>query len=93
MRAVVMNPPGEIPHPAVSGTRIRVYVWDLVVRNTHWIIALTMAILVATGLFMRSRSLSSWQRRGPAIPAERAPRVRARPAPPSPGWPGAAARG
>jgi len=52
MRAVVANQPEGIPHPAVSGTRIRVYVWDLVVRNTHWIIALTMAILVATGLFM-----------------------------------------
>jgi Ni/Fe-hydrogenase 1 B-type cytochrome subunit len=52
MRAVVMSPPEELPHPAVSGTRIRVYVWDLLVRNTHWIIALTMAILVATGLFM-----------------------------------------
>ena len=52
MRAVVMSPPEEIPHPVVSGTRIRVYVWDLVVRNTHWVIALTMAILVATGLFM-----------------------------------------
>jgi Ni/Fe-hydrogenase 1 B-type cytochrome subunit len=52
MRAVVMSPSEEIPHPLVSGTRIRVYVWDLVVRNTHWVIALTMAILVATGLFM-----------------------------------------
>ena len=52
MRAIAANPPDEIPHPAVRGTRIRVYVWDLVVRNTHWVIALAMAILIATGLYI-----------------------------------------
>jgi Ni/Fe-hydrogenase 1 B-type cytochrome subunit len=46
------HPPEEISHPAVRGTRIRVYVWDLVVRNTHWVIALAMAILIATGLYI-----------------------------------------
>jgi Ni/Fe-hydrogenase 1 B-type cytochrome subunit len=52
MRAIAALPPEEIPHPAVHGTRVRVYVWDLVVRNTHWVIALAMAVLVATGLFI-----------------------------------------
>ena len=52
MRAIAAHPPEEIPHPAVQGTRVRVYVWDLVVRNTHWVIALAMAILVATGLYI-----------------------------------------
>ena len=52
MRAVVTYPPEAIAHPAVKGTRIRIYVWDLVVRNTHWIIALTMAILFVTGLYI-----------------------------------------
>lgn len=52
MRAIAAYPPEEIPSPAASGTRVRVYVWDLVVRNTHWVIALAMAILVATGLYI-----------------------------------------
>ena len=52
MRAMAAHPPEELPHPAVRGTRIRVYVWDLVVRNTHWVIALAMAILIATGLYI-----------------------------------------
>ena len=43
MRAMAAHPPEELAHPAVKGTRIRVYVWDLVVRNTHWVIALAMA--------------------------------------------------
>ncbi len=51
MRAAAARPE-EIPHPAVRGTRVRVYVWDLVVRNTHWVIALSMAVLVATGLYI-----------------------------------------
>jgi Ni/Fe-hydrogenase 1 B-type cytochrome subunit len=45
-------PPVEILHPAARGTRVRVYVWDLVVRNTHWVIVLAMAILIATGLYI-----------------------------------------
>lgn len=52
MRAMAAHPPEELAHPAVKGTRIRVYVWDLVVRNTHWVIALAMAILIATGLYI-----------------------------------------
>ena len=53
MRAMAMPPlDEEIPHPAVKGTRIRVYVWDLVVRNTHWAIALSILVLVTTGLFI-----------------------------------------
>ena len=46
------HPPDVLAHPAARGTRIRVYVWDLVVRNTHWLIALAMAILIATGLYI-----------------------------------------
>lgn len=52
MRAMAAHPPGELAHPAVKGTRVRIYVWDLVVRNTHWVIALAMAILIATGLYI-----------------------------------------
>ncbi len=52
MRAMAAHPPDELGHPAVRGTRVRVYVWDLVVRNTHWVIALAMAILIATGLYI-----------------------------------------
>lgn len=51
MRAMATHPSGEL-HPAVRGTRTRVYVWDLVVRNTHWFIVLSMAILIATGLYI-----------------------------------------
>lgn len=51
MRAIAA-PAEELSHPAVQGTRVRVYVWDLVVRNTHWVIALAMAILIATGLYI-----------------------------------------
>lgn len=52
MRAMAAHPPEEIAHPAARGTRIRIYVWDLVVRNTHWVIALAMAVLIATGLYI-----------------------------------------
>lgn len=52
MKAMAVHPPEDIPHPAARGTRVRVYVWDLVVRNTHWVIALAMAILIATGLYI-----------------------------------------
>lgn len=52
MRAMAAHPPADLKHPAVKGTRTRVYVWDLVVRNTHWVIALAMAILIATGLYI-----------------------------------------
>jgi len=52
MRTMAAHPSEELPHPAVRGTRIRVYVWDLVVRNTHWVIALSMAVLIATGLYI-----------------------------------------
>jgi Ni/Fe-hydrogenase 1 B-type cytochrome subunit len=53
MRAAAIPPPEEeVPHPAARGTRIRIYVWDLVVRNTHWVIALAMAILVVSGLYI-----------------------------------------
>ena len=51
MRAAGAHP-AALQHPAVRGTRIRVYVWDLVVRNTHWLIVLSMAVLVATGLYI-----------------------------------------
>jgi len=52
MRAVATHPPEGIPHPAARGTRVRIYVWDLVVRNTHWVIALAMVILITTGLYI-----------------------------------------
>jgi Ni/Fe-hydrogenase 1 B-type cytochrome subunit len=52
MRAFVVHPAEEVSHPAARGTRIRIYVWDLVVRNTHWVVALTTAILIATGLYI-----------------------------------------
>ena len=39
MRAMAAHPPEALAHPAARGTRIRVYVWDAVVRNTHWLIA------------------------------------------------------
>jgi len=52
MRVMAAKPSEELPHPAVRGTRIRVYVWDLVVRNAHWVIVLSMAVLVATGLYI-----------------------------------------
>jgi Ni/Fe-hydrogenase 1 B-type cytochrome subunit len=52
MRAMAMHPPEELPHKAVQGTRLRVYVWDLVVRNTHWAIALSILVLATTGLFI-----------------------------------------
>ena len=52
MKAMPVHPTDEPFHPAVKGTRIRVYVWDLVVRNTHWVIALSIATLAATGLYI-----------------------------------------
>ena len=52
MRAVSVQVPQEFPYPMVTPTRVRIYVWDLVVRNTHWVVALTMAILIATGLYI-----------------------------------------
>lgn len=52
MKAMAAHPPEGLVNPAVKGTRVRVYVWDLVVRNTHWVIALAMAILIATGLYI-----------------------------------------
>jgi len=51
MRAMTAQS-GEIAHPEVKATRVRVYVWDLVVRNTHWFIVLSMAVLIATGLYI-----------------------------------------
>jgi len=38
--------------PAHSGEMERVYVWDLVVRMTHWIIMLTTFILAVTGIYI-----------------------------------------
>jgi len=52
VRAIADKVSAEAAHPAARGTRIRIYVWDLVVRNTHWVIALAMAILVVTGLYI-----------------------------------------
>jgi Ni/Fe-hydrogenase 1 B-type cytochrome subunit len=52
VRSVAVHPTNGSLHPAAKGTRVRVYVWDLVVRNTHWVIALSMAVLVATGLYI-----------------------------------------
>jgi len=52
MRAMAAHPPEELALAGVKGTRIRVYVWDLVVRNTHWVIALAMTFLIATGLYI-----------------------------------------
>ena len=38
--------------PAHSGEMERVYVWDLVVRMSHWIIMLTTFILAVTGIYI-----------------------------------------
>ena len=35
-----------------EGPLVCVRVWDHVVRSTHWIIALSIAVLVVTGLYI-----------------------------------------
>jgi Ni,Fe-hydrogenase I cytochrome b subunit len=41
-----------------------VYVWDLVVRSTHWLIALSLILLSVTGVYIGHPFLtSSGQRR------------------------------
>jgi Ni/Fe-hydrogenase 1 B-type cytochrome subunit len=36
---------------------VRVYVWDLVVRSTHWLIALSLLVLSVTGIYIGNPSL------------------------------------
>ena len=43
-------PPVRVPHVAIHGERV--YVWDLLVRTTHWVIVLSMIVLVVTGIFI-----------------------------------------
>ena len=43
-------PPVRVPHVAIHGERV--YVWDLLVRSTHWLIVLSMVVLIATGIFI-----------------------------------------
>jgi len=42
---------GRFPKAEAEGLE-RVYVWDAVVRGTHWLIALSMVILVGTGIYI-----------------------------------------
>ncbi len=35
-----------------SQDRVPVYVWDLVVRSTHWLIVASMAVLTVTGIYI-----------------------------------------
>lgn len=49
----VVHAPAPAAAPAVSPLSAeRVYVWDLVVRSTHWIIALAIAVLFVTGILI-----------------------------------------
>ena len=37
----------------------RIYVWDTVVRVTHWLVALSIAVLTATGIYLGHPFLAS----------------------------------
>jgi Ni/Fe-hydrogenase 1 B-type cytochrome subunit len=39
-------------HTVDSPATVRVYVWDLVVRITHWLIALSIVVLAVTGFYI-----------------------------------------
>ena len=39
-------------HLAENGCLVRIYVWDLVVRITHWLIALSILELSITGIYI-----------------------------------------
>lgn len=42
-----------ISKPSQNGKALeRVYVWDLVVRSTHWLIAFSLIVLAVTGIYM-----------------------------------------
>ena len=43
-------PPVRVPRVAIAGERV--YVWDVVVRLTHWLVVLSMTVLVVTGIFI-----------------------------------------
>lgn len=45
----LVGPPAAIPQ---RHGLVRVKVWDLVVRSTHWVIAVSMAVLVVTGFYL-----------------------------------------
>lgn len=45
--AAAFTPPAEAPVKVE-----RVYVWDLVVRTTHWLIAFSIVVLAATGYYI-----------------------------------------
>ncbi len=55
---------GKWPHTAEE-PRIRVYVWDAVVRTVHWLIAGAILVLAVTGLYIGRPFQSSV---GPATP-------------------------
>jgi Ni/Fe-hydrogenase 1 B-type cytochrome subunit len=52
--APIKEPPQEeAAAPAPTESELEpVYVWDLVVRSTHWLIALSMAVLAITGVYI-----------------------------------------
>lgn len=45
--------------PPTAQGAVPVYVWDLVVRSTHWLIALSMIVLSLTGLYIGRPFLTS----------------------------------
>ena len=48
------NPLVTTPHPHTENRKdlVRVYVWELPVRVTHWTIALSFAVLAVTGIYI-----------------------------------------
>jgi len=47
-----MNTPGQVAKPATECEVDRVYVWDAVVRVSHWVIVLALFILTITGIYI-----------------------------------------
>ena len=47
----------EVGGVAQQPRTVRVYVWDLVVRSTHWLIALSLIVLSVTGIYIGNPSL------------------------------------
>jgi len=50
-------PAAVAPAAEAQGPRVEVYVWDLVVRITHWTIVASILLLAATGLYMAHPAL------------------------------------
>ncbi len=53
-RPVEPRPPAPQvrPAPETEPTLEPVYVWDLVVRSTHWVVVFTIVLLTATGIYI-----------------------------------------